>query len=389
MSDAELLNTYNVPLIRNFEVQYLKPLIGKHIPDFNKAYNEAEGVTGWAKITDLLNKKVRDGFDDSEIENELFEKLVFDVPDHIFILPLISEIDANEFMERHSDAEEINRRIAMTLPSETKLITIRQVDNKVVLLYRSGVAEVGEVKASLYIPCILDFENDFAIVKVRLHHVKMSNTNLHEIHQLVINDINDNEDFDFTISNFNSKSIHEVLFQMFEDESYKAEKVIKKHMDEFTESTLIEKVTNFLEEDLKLKDPDNYIDRVKSAFYQDLSSQLGDEIFYEGYVFAISFLDRELTRSATRNSKRDPIYNKKIYWNLKDLIHEQQELTEISLYWRFDKEDFTKVPVGKEFSFVEISLREKNGSLEIHFYNTKTDRRLKEDYVIYKIKDYL
>ncbi|MED4922943.1 hypothetical protein P9743_01380 [Anoxybacillus geothermalis] len=386
---TELLQTYPVPLLRNFEVQYLKPLLQNYIPNFNKIFNETPGTNSWVKISSILDQKIREGFDDSDLEKELFEKLVFELPDHVYLLPLETEIDANEFMERYSGLPVVNRKISSILYTEEKLITVRKFENKIIFLYRYGTTNVGDIKASLYVPCIIDFDNNFVFIKTRMHYVKKSETSIQSIIEDIINETNSQLDFELSVSTFNPSYLHEALYKLFRDESIKAEKIIKENMDDLTETELEKKINTFLKEELKIKEPDNYTDRVKSAFYQDRSLQMDNNQFYDGFIFAFTFFDREFTRSSTRSSQREPIYNKKIYWNLKDLIHNYQELTDISLYWKFDKNDFTKTPEGEDFSFVEVSFREKNGSLEIHFYNSKSDRRVKEEYVIYKIKDYI
>lgn len=189
---------------------------------------------------------------------------------------------------------------------------------------------------------------------------------------------------------YNEPEIHRMIYNVFKEESAKAESVIKEHMAEgLTEEAINEKILNFLEKDLEMSDPELYSDRVKSAYYQDLSLHLNPSTFYNGFISAFTFLDRNLIRSSTRNPKRDPIYNSKVYWNLKDLIHEYEEVSELTCYWKFNESDFTALP-GEDFEFVEVSLRERSGSIEIHYYNSPSEkRRLKEDYVHFRISKYL
>lgn len=383
---------YKVALLRNFEVQYLKPLIAEYIDDFNKKFEQVQGNSGWSKLSSLI-EEIMSGKPEEykEIDDQFFEKLVFETPDHVYIRPLESDIDAEEFEERYSDHIAMNRKLLTNIDPEDKLITIRKHNNKIILLYQFGTHRISEeTSLTLVCPCIIDFDKERIIIRTKAHYVKKSSVKLNHILDTIKDHINKSLDFEVSVGEYNPATLHQNLFEMFKTESEKAEIVIKQHMKKDTEPDLIKKISDFLTDDLQLHEPDNYIDRVKYAYYQDLSSSLKSSDFKNGYIFAFTFLDRQLTRSITRNVQRDPIYNKKVYWNLKDLIYDYGELIEISLYWRFDKDDFSKEPVEDNFTFVEVSLRETNKSLEIHFYNARDkDRRIREEYVLHRLDEYL
>ncbi len=386
------MHKYKIALLRNFEVQYLKPLLARYIEDFNKKFDQAPGSNGWSKLNSLLEeiitKKTKSY---EEIDKQFFEKLVFETPDHIYIRPLESDIDADEFEERYSDHTAMNRKLFSGISSNDKLITIRKYDNKIVLLYQFGTHKISEETIlTLICPCVIDFNKERIIIRTKAHYVKKSRVKLGDIIDTIKDHINNKLDFEVSVGEYNPSMLHQTLFEMFKIESEKAEIVIKEHMNETNESELIHKINDFLKTDLRLHEPDKYIDRVKYAYYQDLSSSLKSSDFRNGYIFAFTFLDRQLTKSVTRNVLRDPIYNKKVYWNLKDLIYDYGELIEISLHWRFNKDDFEQIPEGDDFSFVEVSFRETNKSLEIHFYNAKAeDRRSREEYVLHRLGEYL
>jgi hypothetical protein len=209
----------------------------------------------------------------------------------------------------------------------------------------------------------------------------------------IINQIRDKiaaeNDLDITISAYNPSVLRKVLYNVFSKEAENAENIIKSKITSITDEDLNLVVKSFLTDKLEIEASSSYIDRVKSTFYQSKSLDMNNEEFYNGFIFAFSFLDGAMTRSLTRSSDREPVFNKKIYWNLKDIIHEEKEITELSLYWKFDVNDFDNLPEGTEFSFVEVSLKEKKGMLEIHFYKCNGDRRKKNEYVIHRVIKYL
>ena len=391
---ADLLHSYSYPILRNFEVQELKDFLPNYIQDFSKKLRAIQAPgRNWTKIVEVLNENLKESEEsDNQIDEVLFEKIIYNLPDHIHLYHLESEIDADEFISRFEEEPQFNRKVNATVANDEKFISIRKEGNRVLILYRFETVKLGEdeQKAIFYVPCILDFENSQLQIRLRKHYMSKSTAN----HITVLDTVKDfvnTLDADISIQDYTESNIHNLLYQIFKEESDKAETVIKENMnDRLTEETVNKKILTFLQTELKMLEPELYSDRVKSAFYQDLSLHLDPVVFYKGFIFAFTFLDKNFIKSSTRNPKRDPIYNSKVYWNLKDLIHEYKEVSELSCYWKFDEEDFEKQPEGENFHFVEVSLRERNGSLEIHYYNNPSEkRRLKEEYVHSRISKYL
>jgi len=389
-----LLRSYRTPILRNFEIKKeLNAILPDYIEDYSKKLRTVE-VTGstWEKISLILNENMNENPEGDEIiDSILFEKLIFDVQDHVHLYPIVSEINADELISRFEGQPQLNRYINATIDKDEKFISIRKDENKVLILYRFETIKLGggEQSANFYVPCILDFDNSLLQIRLRKHYLSKSSSN----HATVLEQVKTfikKLDGDIAVLEYNESAIHSLLYQIFKEESEKAETVIKEHMkDHLTEEQVNEKILMFLKDELKMSDPELYADRVKSAFYQDLSLHLDPSEFYNGFIFAFTFLDKNFIKSSTRNPKRDPIYNSKVYWNLKDLIHEHEEVSELSCYWKFNEKNF-KVPQGDSFEFVEVSLRERDGSIEIHYYNNPSEkRRLKEDYVHFRISKYL
>jgi len=93
LADEHLLFNYNIPLLRNFEVTYLTPLLNGFIPEFSKMASEIVGETNsWAKFNQVLNKLLREGFDDTELEKVLFIDLAYNTTDHSYIFNMESPL---------------------------------------------------------------------------------------------------------------------------------------------------------------------------------------------------------------------------------------------------------------------------------------------------------
>ncbi|KGR75076.1 hypothetical protein [Ureibacillus sinduriensis] len=391
----ELLRTYRSPILRNFEIKsVLNTILPSHIPDyFKKLRAITDTGNSWEKISRVLDTNmVEFPESDKAIESMLFEKLFFEVQDHVHLYHFESEIDADEFVSRFEDEVYINRPLnAIVLPNE-KVISMRKDGNTILFLYRFETIKLGgdEQNANFYVPFLLDFENSILQIRLRKHYLSKSSANHIALLDELKNFIN-NLDGDLSISEYNESTVHSLLYNIFKEESENAEEIIKQHMkDHLTEGEIDRKILTFLKDELYMEEPELYSERVKSAYYQDLSLHLNPTEFYNGFIFAFTFLDKNFIRSSTRNPKRDPIYNSKVYWNLKDLIHEYEEVSELSCFWKFEEEDFEKVPEGEDFLFVEVSLRERYGSIEIHYYNSPSEkRRVKEKYVHSRIGKYL
>lgn len=390
----ELLRVYRTPILRNFEIKNeLNTILPNYIPEYSKKLRAVEVVgNSWEKIASILNNNMSENPESDEvIDAVLFEKLIFDVQDHVHLFPIESEIDVEEFISRFEGEPQLDRNLNATVSSEENFISIRKDGNKALILYRFETIKLGgdEQKANFYVPCVLDFDNSLLQIRLRKHYIAKSSANLVTVLEQVKTFV-DGLDGDISVLEYSETTVHSLLYQIFKEESEKAETVIKEHMkDHLTEEQVEEKITNFLQNELEMSAPELYADRVKSAFYQDLSLNLDPTEFYNGFIFAFTFLDKNFIKSSTRNPKRDPIYNSKVYWNLKDLIHEYEEVSELSCYWKFNEEDFG-IAEGEYFEFVEVSLRERNGSVEIHYYNSPSEkRRLKEDYVHSRISKYL
>lgn len=391
MAVNQLLFNYNVPLLRNFEVYYLRELFNDLNPNINTLYKDVTGETNsWTRYNQVLNKLIREGYDDTEIEQTLFLQLAYNKTDHSYIFNMESEITIEEFFDTHKNITFNNRKLTDIRNADSNLLSVRRIGNEVIFLFRYGtVNEESNKSVSLFIPCIFDFANNLLHIKMRKGYISKSEFRSKDLIELVLGKINNDANDAISISKYNPAALKKVLYNIFSFEAKRAEAIINSRVTNITEERLNEVIENFLFRDLNIETTSSYINRVKSIFYQSNSIEMEDNEFYSGYIFAFTFLDGAMTKSLTRSSDREPVFNKKVYWNLKDIIHEEEEITEISLYWKFNENDFAQIPNENDFSFVEVSLKEKNGMLEIHFYQSNEDRRKKNEFVIYRVKEYL
>ncbi|WP_411955110.1 hypothetical protein ACKXGF_04940 [Alkalibacillus sp. S2W] len=384
--------TYSFPLLRNIEVKDLSELLKPRIEKFPSKFRKTIADSGWKRINIILSDEIKNGFDDTDLEQQLFEKIVYELPDTIHLLNLSSDVNAQEFYDSFISASVRDRKISNPVRSDEKLISVRKEEDQVIFLFNLGITLLGDnrdQKANLYVPVIFDFNNHKCLIRLRRRQVSRSQLKTKEIIDEVSSYIH--QFTNIAINRFNESKLHrDVMYNLFNDEANRAEDIIRNYMDDFSEDQLIEKINHFLTNDLSLSEPNEYIERITSIYYQDLFNNIDESRFNEGYIYGFSFFDRRNNRSSTKNKRQKPIYASKIYWNLKDLIHQHRELTELSLYWKFDKDDFTSSPEGDDFHFVEVNLREIHNTLELRFYRTFSEfRRSQEQYVLYKIMQYL
>ncbi|MCM3789471.1 hypothetical protein M3221_13780 [Domibacillus indicus] len=390
---ANLRHTYTSPLLRNFEIQDLKSFLPEYIDDFTKKLTNQTGDNGWYKISEVLNEFIQnDENADNEIDKILFEKLFFNLQDHVHLFHLESDINADEFVSRFQDRSVFLSKLSTLTQSEDKLISLRRDGNKIFLLYKYDTITLGSTgqRSNFYIPCMLDFENSLFQIRLRKHYITSSPYKHNDLLTNIKSYVNE-LDGDISIHSYNETHIYNLIYSIFKEESENAEKIIKQSMnDDLTEEIVDQKIIDFLADQLAMSNPEGYSDRVKSAFYQDLSVHMDPSTFHDGFISAFTFLDKNFIKSSTRSPRRDPIYNSKVYWNLKDLIHEYEEVSELACFWKFNEANFDAHPEGNEFEFVEVALRERNGSIEIQYYQSPNEkRRLKEEYVYYRIKRHL
>lgn len=413
---------YKFSMVRNFDEKGLQQFLQLKISDLPELLKEQKGDNLREKICNLLNAKVKLGFDDSDIEGTLFQLLVYEVPERGYYIPLETNLSVANAIARLKDkySSIIDRKLTEVLHSEEDLISIRQEQNKIIFLFKKGVAQLGlaKEKCNFYVPCIVDIDKEYMEIKFNQHFQRNAQLRpkgiLEDIKKQVTRILSfatSSETF-FLQQNqkYGEAGIHKGLYKMFMEESSRSMGLIKARVAKLegeedvnlAEKVLRDNISNYLKNDLKFVNPKPYVNKVMSTKYQDTAKEMKEVEFTSngGFIFSFTFIDRKVTKSSNKSAKHKPVYYSRIYWDLKDTVKDYEEISELGIFWKFNKSDFTKQITKDDkkdsLSFVEVGFKEIHNILEIHYYvpsSRSTDfqyslreRRLKEAYVIDKVK---
>ncbi|MFV0941169.1 hypothetical protein [Bacillus thuringiensis] len=425
---------YKFSLIRNFNGTELRSYLKTQMTNLDEIYQKASGSNPREKICSLLNEQISKGFNDVQIDKTMFESLVYLDPERCYYLNLNTDLTVDLAWERLEKSKNyspiIDRKLSKLISKDEELITLRREDERIIFLFKKGEVQlgVGKEKCDFYVPCVLDFKEKH--MEIRLNQYKLRNISRvtgiklkHLIDEMCkfVNDKlfmvlvgnSDESDNTLSVSKSTEAKVHKDLYNLFSIESAKSLKLIKEKVVENeakqgtkkTEEQLRKNISKYLKKELSISNPEQYVERVMSVKYQDTAQQIRPSVFVAngGYIFGFSFIDRKITRSTNRNEDRKPVYSSPIYWNLKGVVKQYEEISELAVYWKFNKKDFHKPFDGKtpknDLSFVEVGFKEIHGVLEIHYYVNYDEtgilssfikgRRIKENYVIQKIKGFI
>lgn len=182
-----------------------------------------------------------------------------------------------------------------------------------------------------------------------------------------------------SIISLNKHLTLKAIYMMFKELSNEAESILKSKVNKETEDKIIAFINSISLKEVKQE----YIEQVKAVIYQDISSNMKEEIFRKGWVFRFHFREGDHTRATSKQDKRQPVYSSKTFWQLKELIHSEEEMYEAGFHWNLNETP------GDE-KFVDVRVEQKNGTMILHYYyQMRVDRKEKEDFVIRKIASYI
>lgn len=303
-------------------------------------------------------------------------------------------------------------------PTNNRLVSVRFRDNEILMLFDYGRYEtpIQKTEKSFFVSLRLDFKYNIASVGYK-HHLlskikdedkKRFNKNINGLINEVVSQV-DKIDLGIDLKDFEIEQVETSLYKLFKEESDKALELIKdKVIKSDTENRTIEQfrveADKFLTDKLDLVKPEYFIDKAIDIKYQDRAFLMSKADFIDigGYIFGFGFVEKQVTRSENKSDDRDPIYQFKLFWNLKDIISERKKVSGLSLYWRFNYKNFnkqTKKISDIDATYVELEYRSKNKKLIIHYFvdpensslggkNWELKKR-REDYAIFKIIKYL
>lgn len=348
---------------------------------------------GWFKIANILNDEIRVGFKDDIIESMLFKWATEEIHDHLYLIRFETSLTTNELISKFPK-KYVNRHIASTLDPNEKIISVRSERNTITVLYKFGTSGLGLDKTDkclFLVSAIIDINEKILTIRLNKHNRTRSSHKLPLIITEVIDNLKIIFDNNVSIAKFKDGVLEEILYKIFNEESEAVEQIIEKK-NNIPEQQFKNDVNSFLNKKLLINNPSDYYDRIKYIYFQEIAKQLKNKDYKHGYIFGICFRDRQLINSTTRDPKKKSIYTSEFYWNLKGLIHKYKEVSDLSVFWRFNRDNFldTLLTDKDKVLFVEVGLKVIHSVLEIHYYHTlKEERRIKEKYVIHRIKKYL
>lgn len=408
LDNLKIFDKYTGQLLRNFTTgfldNYLKDLkiIWETEEDYYKERREKFKDNGIVTISKILNNLCENSWDDKVFEKILFNELTSILPDRVCLYNFSTDYSIDGFLEqidRIGLIEYVNRpiysRVSDTDP--INLVSIRKKEQSVIFLFRNGLTNNEENKNAIFFTtCEINFEYKFFNFKYRETFRKNSKK---PANTLIKNSIDFMEDLlkDSIKISVDDKAdvVKEKLYKLFLEETSKADKVIYDKLP-LKEIDLEKKINVFLEEELNLSndDPSIYkqnLEKVKYMYCSNIAKELNNSDFKNRHIFAYSFYDGTTTRSITRDSKRDHIYSRDLYWSLKSTVTKEAKINEISLYYKINQANYKLEPLRKNFMGLEITFKAKFGGLMIEYYTKTRDmnRSLKHGFTLYELRRYL
>ncbi|ENQ3078689.1 hypothetical protein ACEOWG_001886 [Bacillus cereus] len=186
-------------------------------------------------------------------------------------------------------------------------------------------------------------------------------------------------DLQLNIISFNEAEPREIIYYLFEELTNEAEALLNSHVPPDTE----DKIKKFMKEMGLSEDNQEYVEQIKAVMYQDIFESMGEASYKNGWVFRFHFREGDHTRATSTNEKQLPVYKAKTYWQLKELIHEEQEMYEAGFHWYMNQGT-----ENREFVIVRIESRNDTMILH-HYYKMRSGRKEKDEFVLRKIGEYL
>lgn len=391
---------YSGNLLRNFTASYLDETISKfwgNPKEYHALKRKTFESNSFLTIEKIMKDKLKHGFDDSKLDEILFNELTYILPDNHFIYSFDTQVTQQGIVKRINDkTNTLNKKIynSNLNKEELQLVSIREENDKLVLLFRNGYTKnEDEKKTVFFIACEFNFTQKTFIIKLRETLRKNSKI----LRRTVIQDIFDYLKvllIDVSITGKTEKTIKENIYDLFSKESSSAEALITAKLP-ITEKILDKNISEFITKNLNLTEPsslDSNCKIIKAMYYQNVAKTIDSKTFSNRYIFAFSFFDGSTTKSITRDSKRNHIYGKDLYWSLRGVVHKETKVDELSIYYKINRINYKIAPVGNNFIPFEVTLREFYGSFMVDFYNTNRrdpERRIKSEFIIFELGKYL
>lgn len=422
---------FDISLINKFQTKQLNEFLKDKISDYNKKLFEE--IPNFMHGRERINKVLSDHINELEsseeeedadklqlIEDSFFNFLFYQDQDTYYnkriskntgtIVQILKKISDDE-----NFSEFLNKKL-YNVDNNIGLVTIRQEKKDLLLLFNYGtqITRKKKEEKQFLVSCRINFEHKILSIGLKDSMISQINENDKANFEnkrtvLIKKIIRQIKMMGVEVENFSSEKIESALYKMFVVESNKALEVIKTKLttndpDSKTIKEFQDITEKFLVEQLKLINPKGFIDKAMSLKYQDQAMEMdsGEYISHGGYIFGFSFVEKDITRSENKNDKRQPIYKSELYWSIKDIIDKYPRLSNLSMFWRFNKFDFDILVYksdSNDLASAEVEYRSLNNELIIYYFvkssNNRIDneaslnRKRREDFAIQKINGYL
>ncbi|MGX7328062.1 hypothetical protein [Enterococcus bulliens] len=416
--EYSLLNKFNGKRLSDF----LKP----SIPEYNKKLIELknEGKTGKEAVITVLNQYINSNSEESEfdldsIEEAFFLFLFFQDQDTYYHKKIIEIPNLSEIWEQLQSSKfssYLDKKL-YDLDDSQGIVSIRKEQNSLLCLFNIGICITPNTKEEkqFLVSCRINLDSkiisigikDSMFSKIRDQDKTKFGGKRYDLIKSIFDQI-DKMILGIEIKKFEEAQLESALYKLFKEQSEKAEDLIKRNVEEVDSNISVEQLKEeaeeFLSKNFLLKEPEKFVEKALSIKYQDQASRMSIETFINdgGYVFGFSFVEKQLTRSDNKNDKKTPIYESKLYWNLKEIIAEYSNLSKLSVFWKFNKDNFdirVSETLDEALTFVEVDYKIGNNELITHYYvdsssaaiekENSFDRIRREDYALRQIIRYL
>lgn len=422
---------FDISLINKFQTKQLNDFLKEEIPNYNKKVFEeiTKSAFGRERINNVLTGYINELEASKELQNQnkidyiedsFFKFLFYQDQDTYYnkrisestdsIEKIIKKIKKDKYFSKFLDKK------LYRIKNNTGLMTIRQEEDDLLFLYNFGtqVTPIKEEEKQFLVSCRVNFKQKLLLIGLKDSMVSKINEDdkakfENKRTKLIKKVIKQIKVLGIEVENFSSERIESALYEMFVDESKKALEVIKNKLtsndpDSKTIQDFKDLTEEFLVDQLKLINPQEFIDKAISLKYQDQAMEMdaSEYVSQGGFIFGFSFVEKDITRSENKNDKRQPIYKSELYWSIKDIIDKYPRLSNLSMFWKFNKKDFSKLVVDSnldDLSSIELEYRSLNNELILYYFvkskNNKIDnttslnRKRREDYALRKINEYL
>ncbi|PAD69922.1 hypothetical protein CHH83_05815 [Bacillus sp. 7586-K] len=391
--------------LRNiYKKDIYEQLLRRHnVPNRSVRIQQATEGDRYSPIQRILNEELNSGLLSEQIVDDfLFNQLFYAINNWHYVYVnhdinqrLISNT-TEEILTFLQNINELNfnRPLTYTIGQgnynvcTTRVEIIDESLKKINILIKVGTAEEQDQYIHFFSGITIDLESNLVIIRFNQHLLDLYEEDIMD----VLNNIKDMlnganrygdpfEPLEFNVIGLNEEKPKQIISELFKEVSNEAELILNREVPQNTEADIREFLVG-----KGLPCEEDYIQQIKSVIFQDIASKCEETLFPNGWVFRFVFREGQYTRASSRTDDKSPIYSSKVYWHLKELIFNSEDMQESGFHWYLDDPTETEEP-----RFVQVRLESRLDTLIIHYYyKMRThDRKEKEDYVLRKISEYL